>query len=84
MKNKTFLFTVPSDPPSHMEALLLNSSAVYLKWKPPSLQTHNGKLRIFFQWSLIEVAFFGSLIKNAFFIKNVLYLISSSKNFKLR
>lgn len=26
-----------------MEALLLNSSAVYLKWKPPALQAHNGK-----------------------------------------
>lgn len=34
---------VPSDPPSHMEALLLNSSAVYLKWKQPALQAHNGK-----------------------------------------
>lgn len=34
---------VPSDPPSHMEALLLNSSAVYLKWKAPALQAHNGK-----------------------------------------
>lgn len=53
MKNKRgsfcyFLFffrfpLVPSDPPSHMEALLLNSSAVYLKWKQPALQAHNGK-----------------------------------------
>lgn len=38
------LSVVPSDPPSHMEALLLNSSAVYLKWKAPALQAHNGKL----------------------------------------
>lgn len=43
-----FFQPVPSDPPSHMEALLLNSSAVYLKWKPPALQAHNGKLRINF------------------------------------
>lgn len=34
---------VPSEPPSHMEALLLNSSAVYLKWKQPAMQAHNGE-----------------------------------------
>lgn len=28
-----------------MEALLLNSSAVYIKWKPPSLESHNGILK---------------------------------------
>lgn len=49
LTNKTTHFflsssIVPSDPPSHMEALLLNSSAVYLKWKAPALQAHNGKL----------------------------------------
>lgn len=26
-----------------MEALLLNSSAVYLKWKQPAMQAHNGE-----------------------------------------
>ncbi|XP_046680537.1 roundabout homolog 2-like isoform X2 [Homalodisca vitripennis] len=36
---------VPSEPPSHMEAVLLNSSAVYLKWKPPPQYAHNGILR---------------------------------------
>lgn len=36
---------VPSEPPMHMEALLLNSSAVFLKWKPPPPNTHNGILR---------------------------------------
>ncbi|XP_037047604.1 protein sax-3 [Bradysia coprophila] len=35
---------VPSEPPSHMEALLLNSSAVYLKWKQPAMPAHNGIL----------------------------------------
>jgi hypothetical protein len=28
-----------------MEAILLNSSAVYLKWKPPPPNSHNGILR---------------------------------------
>uniref|UniRef100_A0A182JEU5 Uncharacterized protein n=1 Tax=Anopheles atroparvus TaxID=41427 RepID=A0A182JEU5_ANOAO len=36
---------VPSEPPYGMEALLLNSSAVYLKWKPPPPTSHNGVLR---------------------------------------
>lgn len=35
--------TVPSMAPSNMEALLLNSSAVYLKWKPPPIESHHGK-----------------------------------------
>lgn len=35
---------VPSEPPSNMEALLLNSSAVYLKWQPPPEGTVNGIL----------------------------------------
>ncbi|XP_058122733.1 roundabout homolog 2-like [Anopheles ziemanni] len=35
---------VPSEPPYGMEALLLNSSAVYLKWKPPPVMTQNGIL----------------------------------------
>ncbi|XP_075217906.1 roundabout homolog 1-like [Lycorma delicatula] len=36
---------VPSEPPTNMEATLLNSSAVHLKWKPPPSHTHNGILR---------------------------------------
>ncbi|XP_052863917.1 roundabout homolog 2-like [Anopheles cruzii] len=35
----------PSEPPYAMEALLLNSSAVYLKWKPPPAAVQNGILR---------------------------------------
>lgn len=38
------LDTVPSMAPSNMEALLLNSSAVYLKWKPPPIESHHGAL----------------------------------------
>lgn len=41
------LLSVPSEPPSHMEALLLNSTAVYLKWKAPPLHTLNGELQGF-------------------------------------
>ncbi|XP_049536021.1 roundabout homolog 1-like [Anopheles darlingi] len=35
----------PSEPPFALEALLLNSSAVYLKWKPPPVTAQNGILR---------------------------------------
>ncbi|XP_055601197.1 roundabout homolog 1-like [Uranotaenia lowii] len=38
---------VPSLPPTGMEALLLNSSAVYLKWKPPPSKAINGILRTY-------------------------------------
>uniref|UniRef100_A0A182Q5Y2 Roundabout n=1 Tax=Anopheles farauti TaxID=69004 RepID=A0A182Q5Y2_9DIPT len=38
---------VPSEPPFGMEALLLNSSAVYLKWKPPPATAQNGVLRTY-------------------------------------
>jgi hypothetical protein len=40
-----FSILVPSEPPTQMEAILLNSSAVYLKWKPPPPNSHNGILR---------------------------------------
>ncbi|XP_050311425.1 roundabout homolog 2-like [Anthonomus grandis grandis] len=35
---------VPTEPPTHMEALLLNSTAVKLKWKPPAPSALNGDL----------------------------------------
>jgi roundabout axon guidance receptor 2 len=35
---------VPMDAPTNMEALLLNSTAVYLKWKPPPPPSLNGEL----------------------------------------
>ncbi|XP_055539086.1 roundabout homolog 2-like [Wyeomyia smithii] len=38
---------VPSVPPTAMEALLLNSSAVYLKWKPPPAGSINGILQTY-------------------------------------
>ncbi|XP_055634932.1 protein sax-3-like [Toxorhynchites rutilus septentrionalis] len=36
---------VPSAAPVNMEAVLLNTSAVYLKWEPPSNHSLNGKLK---------------------------------------
>lgn len=36
---------IPVESPSNMEALLLNSTSVYLKWKPPSLRALNGELQ---------------------------------------
>ncbi|XP_068082136.1 roundabout homolog 2-like [Anabrus simplex] len=36
---------VPSEPPTQMEANLLNATAVYLRWKPPPSHAHNGILR---------------------------------------
>ncbi|XP_055687324.1 protein sax-3-like [Lutzomyia longipalpis] len=35
---------VPSTPPEHIEAILLNATAVYLKWHAPSNDTINGIL----------------------------------------
>ncbi|KAJ3645375.1 hypothetical protein Zmor_023041 [Zophobas morio] len=35
---------VPMEAPTDMEALLLNSTAVYLKWKPPPSDVLNGEL----------------------------------------
>lgn len=37
--------TVPSSAPINMEASLLNTSAVYLKWQPPPLNAMNGILK---------------------------------------
>uniref|UniRef100_A0A1B6K3M3 Fibronectin type-III domain-containing protein n=1 Tax=Homalodisca liturata TaxID=320908 RepID=A0A1B6K3M3_9HEMI len=36
---------VPTEPPVDMEAVLLNATAVHLKWKPPPPQSCNGILR---------------------------------------
>jgi len=36
---------VPSEAPSTMEAKLLNTSTVYVKWKAPSTQFHHGILK---------------------------------------
>ncbi|XP_054257308.1 roundabout homolog 2-like [Macrosteles quadrilineatus] len=36
---------VPSEPPSNIEAVLVNTSAVYLKWKLPSQTSHNGIIK---------------------------------------
>ncbi|XP_065081068.1 roundabout homolog 2-like [Ochlerotatus camptorhynchus] len=38
---------VPTAPPTAMEALLLNSSAVYLKWKSPPFGSINGMLQTY-------------------------------------
>ncbi|XP_063222076.1 roundabout homolog 2-like [Bacillus rossius redtenbacheri] len=35
---------LPSEPPSHLEAVLINSTAVYIKWKPPAISSYNGIL----------------------------------------
>lgn len=37
---------VPSEAPSNIEAVLLNSTAVYLKWLQPPNNTINGKYYI--------------------------------------
>lgn len=41
-------FTVPAEPPTHIEALLLNTTAVYLKWRAPTLKSQNGVLTQYF------------------------------------
>lgn len=37
------LLAVPNEAPFGMEAVLLNSSAVFLKWKAPELEEQHGK-----------------------------------------
>ncbi|KAK6638440.1 hypothetical protein RUM44_008869 [Polyplax serrata] len=44
-KTTRTLEDVPSEAPLHMEAILFNSTAVHLKWKPPPQYTHNGIIR---------------------------------------
>lgn len=39
------IFTAPTAAPTGMEAVLLNTTAVYLKWQPPSVEYLNGNLR---------------------------------------
>lgn len=36
---------VPTEPPTNMEALLLNATTVYLKWKSPPSISLNGELQ---------------------------------------
>ena len=44
--NKVFFYsTVPSEAPSNMEAKLLNTSTVYVKWKAPPAKFYNGVLK---------------------------------------
>ncbi|XP_065215201.1 protein sax-3-like [Planococcus citri] len=38
---------VPSEPPQQMEAVLLNTSAVYLKWAPPPVKAQNGVIKVY-------------------------------------
>ncbi|CAH1404067.1 unnamed protein product [Nezara viridula] len=38
---------VPSESPTGLEAVLFNTSSVYLKWKPPPQAAHNGILRTY-------------------------------------
>lgn len=37
------LLSVPGSSPEHIEATLLNATAVYLKWRPPPNDTINGE-----------------------------------------
>jgi roundabout, axon guidance receptor 2 len=39
------MYSVPSLPPTNMEAVLLNATAVYLKWQPPTPEGLNGIMR---------------------------------------
>lgn len=36
--------TVPTEPPTDMEATLLNATAIFLKWQPPPDESMNGAL----------------------------------------
>lgn len=49
--------SVPTEPPTNIEAVLLNSSAVHLKWKPPLQYALNGVLKSY------QVIFFPLLLR---------------------
>lgn len=51
-------FLVPSGSPVNMEAILLNSTAVYLKWQPPINNSINGKWKNFLRWDFCKVVGF--------------------------
>lgn len=38
------IISVPTEPPTDMEATLLNATAIFLKWQPPTDETMNGAL----------------------------------------
>lgn len=42
------MLIVPSAAPTNMEAVLLNTTAVYLKWQPPPTENLNGILRNYY------------------------------------
>uniref|UniRef100_A0AAG5DD15 Roundabout n=1 Tax=Anopheles atroparvus TaxID=41427 RepID=A0AAG5DD15_ANOAO len=46
-RSTSTLEDVPSAVPGNLEAVLLNTSAVYLKWDPPANSTINGKLKYY-------------------------------------
>lgn len=39
------LLPVPDQSPTHMEAVLINATAVHLKWRSPPVKTINGELQ---------------------------------------
>lgn len=44
---KSVIKLVPSEAPIGLEAKLLNSSTVYVKWKVPPLKSHNGEIKFY-------------------------------------
>ncbi|XP_058122734.1 protein sax-3-like [Anopheles ziemanni] len=46
-RSTSTLEDIPSAAPGNLEAVLLNTSAVYLKWDPPANGTINGKLKYY-------------------------------------
>lgn len=53
--------SVPTEPPTNIEAVLLNSSAVHLKWKPPLQYALNGVLKSY------QVIFLPLLLKPKYY-----------------
>lgn len=39
------VITAPGEPPSQLEAVLVNASAVYFKWQPPPVHSQHGVLQ---------------------------------------
>ncbi|KAE8748916.1 hypothetical protein FOCC_FOCC004321, partial [Frankliniella occidentalis] len=46
-KSATTLEDVPTEPPTNIDAILINSTVVYIKWDPPPAGSVNGELAVY-------------------------------------
>ncbi len=59
---KNLLISAPSAPPETIEAVLLNNSAVYLKFTPPPLIDRNGIIRYYQVKFVLMLSFWKDMV----------------------